>query len=259
MLLEGKAAVVTGSAVGIGRAIAVALAEQGAAVAGLDIDAAGNAETARLVRETGRQGLAVDCDVADRAQVRRAMNGALQRLGRIDVLVNNAAIYADTSLTGGDYESQTRGYERSMAICALGSFYCARAAAPAMLAAGGGDILNVITEHIKEGHLMTGGAASGYDGAKWVQWRQVETWAAELAPHGIRVNGLCMGATDTPMLRAVSVPAAEAGMRAADVGQAVVNVLAHGAGGPTGQSWLFGASGTPRARSLEEIAALAPA
>ena len=106
---------------------------------------------------------------------------------------------------------------------------------------------------------MTGGAASGYDGAKWVQWRQVETWAAELAPHGIRVNGLCMGATDTPMLRAVSVPAAEAGMRPADVGRAVVNVLAHGKGGPTGQSWLFGASGTPRARSLEEIAALAPA
>lgn len=199
MLLEGKAAVVTGSAVGIGRAIAVALAEQGAAVAGLDIDAAGNAETARLVRETGRQGLAVDCDVADRAQVRRAMNGALQRLGRIDVLVNNAAIYADTSLTGGDYESQTRGYERSMAICALGSYYCARAAAPAMLAAGGGDILNVITEHIKEGHLMTGGAASGYDGAKWVQWRQVETWAAELAPHGIRVNAIGPGFIETPM------------------------------------------------------------
>lgn len=199
MLLEGKAAVVTGSAVGIGRAIAVALAEQGAAVAGLDIDAAGNAETARLVRETGRQGLAVDCDVADRAQVRRAMNGALQRLGRIDVLVNNAAIYADTSLTGGDYESQTHGYERSMAICALGSYYCARAAAPAMLAAGGGDILNVITEHIKEGHLMTGGAASGYDGAKWVQWRQVETWAAELAPHGIRVNAIGPGFIETPM------------------------------------------------------------
>lgn len=258
-MLEGKVAVVTGSAAGIGRAIAVALAEAGADVAGLDVDAAGNAETARLVRETGRRGLAVDCDVADKTQVRRAMNGVLQRLERIDVLVNNAAIYADTSLTAGGYESQTRAYERSMAICALGSYYCARAAVDAMRATGGGDILNVITEHIKEGHLMTGGGASGYDGAKWVQWRQVESWAVELAPHGIRVNGLCMGATDTPMLRAVSVPAAEAGMRPADVGRAVLNVLAHGQDGPTGQSWLFGASGTPRERSLEEIAALAPA
>ncbi len=260
MLLDGKAAVVTGSAVGIGRAIAVALAENGADVAGLDIDAVNNAETAALVRATGRQGLAVDCDVACKTQVRRAMNSALQRLGRIDVLVNNAAIYTDTTLTGGTYESQTHAYERSIDICAMGSYYCARAATPAMQAAGGGgDILNVITEHIKEGHLMTGGAASGYDCAKWVQWRQVETWAVELAEHNIRVNALCMGATDTPMLRAVSAAAATAGMRPADVGQAVINILAHGAGGPTGQSYLFGTSGTPRARSLEEIAALAPA
>ena len=259
MLLEGKVAVVTGGAVGIGRGIAVALAEHGADVASLDIDAANNAGTAAQARAAGRQAIAVDCDVADKAQVRRAMNSVLQRLGRIDILVNNAAIYADTTLLGGSYESQTLAYERSMDICALGSYYCARAAAPAMAAAGGGEILNVITEHIKEGHLMTGGAASGYDCAKWVQWRQVETWAIELAERNIRVNGLCMGATDTPMLRAVSVAAAEAGMRPADVGQAVINILAHGSDGPSGETFVFGTSGTPRAQSLEEIAALAPA
>ena len=259
MLLDGKVAVVTGGAVGIGRGIAVALAEGGADVASLDIDAANNAETAAQVRATGRQGIAIDCDVADKTQVRRAMNSALQRLGRIDVLVNNAAIYADTTLTGGSYESQTHAYERSIDICAMGSFYCATAAAAAMRAVGGGEILNVITEHIKEGHLMTGGAASGYDCAKWVQWRQVETWAIELAEHNIRVNGLCMGATDTPMLRAVSAAAAGAGMRASDVGQAVINILSHGGDGPTGETYVFGTSGTPRAQSLEQIAALAPA
>ena len=259
MLLEGKVAVITGGAAGIGRGVAVALAENGADIASLDIDAANNAETAAQVRATGRQGIAIDCDVADKVQVRRAMNSALQRLGRIDILVNNAAIYADTTLTGGTYESQTLAYEDSMDICAMGSFYCARAAVPAMQAVGGGEIINVITEHIKEGHLMTGGAASGYDCAKWVQWRQVETWAMELGPHNIRVNGLCMGATDTPMLRAVSVAAAEGGMRSSDVGQAVINILSHGADGPTGETFVFGTSGTPREQSLKEIAALAPA
>ncbi|MGI9326376.1 MAG: SDR family NAD(P)-dependent oxidoreductase [Pseudomonadales bacterium] len=258
MDLNEQVAVITGGATGIGRGIALSLAQAGANVASLDIDPQGNAETARLVQETGRSGIAIDCDVADRSQVRRAMSEVLEQLGRIDLLVNNAAIYIDTSLTAGTYDSQTREYERSMNICALGSYYCARAAVPAMRKVGAGNIINIITEHVKEGHLMTGPGASGYDGAKWVMWRQTESWAVELKEHNIRVNGLCMGATDTPMLRAVSVPIAEAGMKCEDVGQAVLNVLAHGEGGPTGESYLFGTTGTARERSLQEIAALAP-
>tara|TARA_Y100001934_G_scaffold281579_1_gene391777 strand:- start:1458 stop:2240 length:783 start_codon:yes stop_codon:yes gene_type:complete len=258
MDLKGKVAVISGGAVGIGRGVAVTLAKAGVNVATLDIDAVGNAETARLVTEAGATGIALDCDVADRAQVRRAMGEVLSSLGRIDLLVNNAAIYIDTSLTRGTYDSQTREYQRSIDICALGSYYCARAAVPAMQAVGGGNIINIITEHIKEGYLMVGQGASGYDAAKWVMWRQTESWAVELKDHNIRVNALCMGATDTPMLRAVSVPTAEAGMKVEDIGQAVMNVLAHGPGGPTGESHLFGTSGTPREQSLKEIAALAP-
>ncbi|MDH3644026.1 MAG: SDR family oxidoreductase [Gammaproteobacteria bacterium] len=259
MDLSNHVAVITGAAVGIGRGIALTLARAGANIATLDIDPVGNAETARLVQETGRTAIAIDCDVADRAQVRRAMSEVLHSLGRIDLLVNNAAIYIDTSLTTGTYDSQTNEYQRSMSICALGSYYCARAAVPAMQQVGGGNIINIITEHIKEGHLMTGPGASGYDGAKWVMWRQTESWAVELKEHNIRVNGLCMGATDTPMLRAVSVPIAEAAMKVEDVGQAVMNVLAHGEDGPTGESYLFGTTGTARDQSLKEIAALAPA
>jgi len=259
MDMSEQVAVITGGAVGIGRGIALTLARAGANIATLDIDPVGNAETAHLVQETGRTAIAIDCDVSDRAQVRRAMSEVLHTLGRIDLLVNNAAIYIDTSLTTGTYDSQTKEYERSISICALGSYYCARAAVPAMQQVGGGNIINIITEHIKEGHLMTGPGASGYDGAKWVMWRQTESWAVELKEHNIRVNGLCMGATDTPMLRAVSVPIAEAAMKVEDVGQAVMNVLAHGADGPTGESYLFGTTGTSREQSLKEIAALAPA
>ena len=258
MSLDGQVAIVTGAAVGIGRGVGSELAASGAKVACLDIDPLENAETVRRIRGAGGEALALDCDVADSDQVRRAAAQALDQLGRVDILINNAAVYVDTSLTGGTYESQTEGYERSIGICALGSYYCARAVVPAMCAVGGGNIVNIITDHIKEGHLMTGAPASGYDGAKWVQWRQTETWAIELKPHNIRVNALCMGATDTPMLRAVSVPIAEAGMKPEDVGQAVLNILAHGPGGPTVESYLFGTTGTPREQCRKEIDALAP-
>jgi NAD(P)-dependent dehydrogenase (short-subunit alcohol dehydrogenase family) len=257
VLLDGQVAVVTGGAEGIGRGFAVAFAEHGANVASLDIDSVSNAETVRQVEAAGRKGLAIDCDVADAAQVRRAMNDVIREFGRIDVLVNNAAVWVNTALTQGTYESQTRNFEDSIDICAMGSFYCAMAAVPAMRANGGGNILNVITEHVKEGHLITGLApATGYDSAKWVQLRLTETWAVELQPHGIRVNALCMGATDSPMFRAThTMPAA---IMPADIAQAALNILAHGPGGPTGQSYLFAASGTSREQALAEIAALAP-
>tara|TARA_A100001037_G_scaffold212533_1_gene190551 strand:+ start:719 stop:1501 length:783 start_codon:yes stop_codon:yes gene_type:complete len=256
--LDGKTAVVSGGAAGIGRGIAIALAEQGSKVVSLDIDPIGNQETADLIQQVGGRGLALDCDVSDSVQVRSAAAQVLREFGDVEILINNAALYIDTSLTSGTYDSQTKGYADSINICALGSYYCTRALVPSMIAIGGGNIINIITEHIKEGHLMTGPGASGYDAAKWVMWRQTESWAVELKEHNIRVNGLCMGATDTPMLRAVSVPVAEAGMRASDIGTAVINVLSHGESGPSGESYLFGTSGTAREQSLKEIAALAP-
>ncbi len=257
MQLEGQVAVITGGAEGIGRGFAVAFAEQGANVASLDIDAISNQETIRQVREKGSDGLAIDCDVADKNQVRRAFNSVVQRFGRIDILVNNAAVWVDTALTSGTYDTQAVAFEDSMDICTLGSFYCALAAVPAMQSQGGGTILNVITEHIHEGHLITGMApATGYDCAKWAQWRLTETWAAELKPHNIRVNALCMGATDSPMFRATHDSPAE--VMPTDIAQAALNILAHGQDGPTGESYLFAASGTSREQSLREIAALAP-
>ncbi len=242
MLLEGKVGIVTGSAIGIGRAIAVSFAEEGADVALLDIDSANNAETAALVRAKGRRALPLDCDMADKGQVRRAIADVASQLGRIDVLVNNAAVYINCALTHGDFSTQTANYERSIAICALGSFYAAMAAVPFMKAAGGGNIINLATEHVDMDHLMTTSPATGYDAAKFAQWRQTEAWALELMPLGIRVNAVCPGATDTPMLRAVSVPTAERGMKAEDVALAVMNILRQGPDGPTGRSYLIGPS-----------------
>ena len=257
-MFNGQVAVITGSAVGIGAGIALGLAQRGVDIVALDIDHRANAQLAAQVRAFGGRALVVDCDVGDRAQVQRAIKAAVDELGRIDILINNAAVWLDCALTTGSYESQTAAFAESLNSCALASFYCARAVVPTMLKGGGGNIINIITEHVKEGHYITGMPASGYDCAKFSQWRLTETWAVELKPHNIRVNALCFGATDTPMLRGVSSAIADAGMKTTDLAQAVVNVLSHGANGPTGQSYLFGTSGTPRAESLRQIAALAP-
>lgn len=257
-LLKDKVAVVTGSAVGIGRGIAVALAEQGAGILALDIDAVENKATAQAVREAGTECLAIACDIADKAQVRNAVGAGLQALGRIDVLINNAAVWDDSSLLSGTYESQTAAFDAAMGACAMGAYYCARACVPAMLQAGGGHVVNIITEHVKEGHYIAGPQGLGYDCAKFSMWRQTESWAGELADRNIRVNGLCFGATDTPMLRGVAPEIADAAMLPADLGQAVINLIAHGEQGPNGETFLFGVTGSPREESLVAIAALAP-
>lgn len=258
MLLKGKVAIVTGSAVGIGRGIAIALAERGADIACLDIDKTNNEETAELVRAMDQECLTIDCDVADKHQVQAAVNLTLQHFDRIDVLINNAAVWDDSSLLGGTFETQTEAYEGAMGACAMGAYYCARACVAAMVETGGGNIVNIITEHIKQGHYLTGQPALGYDCAKFSMWRQVETWAVELRKSNIRVNGLCFGATDTPLLRGVSPRHADAGMKPGDIGQAVINVLAYGEGGPSGETWLFGPTGTPRSDSLTAIEAIGP-
>ena len=257
-MLEGQVAVISGSAVGIGSGVALGLAARGVAIAGLDIDPTRNADTARAVRSVGAKALPLDCDVGDSASVRWAFDSVLRTFGRIDILINNAAVWLDCALTSGSYESQTAAFAQSVNVCALGSYFCAKAAVPAMIEAGGGNIVNVVTEHVKEGRYITALPQTGYDCAKFSQWRLTEAWAVELKRHRIRVNALCTGAVDTPMLRAVSVPVAEAGMKVEDMAQAVVNVLSHSADGPTGQAYFFGFTGTPRAKSLEQIAALAP-
>ena len=122
----------------------------------------------------------------------------------------------------------------------------------------GSNILGMITDHIKPGYLITGSPAIGYDCAKFAMWRQIETWAMELAPRGIRVNGLCFGAVDTPMLRSVTTALAGTAMHPDDIGQAVLNILSHPVDGPTGQSWLVAKSREPREKGLQEIAELAP-
>jgi D-sorbitol dehydrogenase (acceptor) len=246
-------AVVTGSAVGIGRALCQVFADRGYRVLGLDIDAEGNAETATVV---GPSMAAVTCDVGKAAAVKAAVDDLVSRTGRIDVLVNNAAVWNDTRLLSGTYGDQVAAWHRAMGSCSDGAFHCTAAAAPTMAAGGGGNVVNMITNHIRSDQLITGMPATGYDAAKFALWRLTESWAVELANVGIRVNGLAFGATDTPMLRAVSPRLADQGMRAEDMADAVCAIVDQGPDGSTGQVWDVGFTGTPREESLRQIDAI---
>lgn len=246
-------AIVTGSAVGIGRALCSAFVARGMQVYGFDIDTEANAATAAMAIDSIS---AITCDVGDAAAVRAAIDDLVAHTGRVDVLVNNAAVFNDTTLTGGSYDKQVAAFHRAMDACSSGTFHCTAAVVATMAAIGGGNVINMITEHIRMHRLITGMAATGYDCAKFAQWRLTESWAAELRPMGIRVNGLAFGATDTPMLRAVSARIADNGMHADDMADAVLAIIDQGPEGPTGAIWDVGFSGTPRVESLEQIAAI---
>ena len=256
MALKGNVAVVTGSAKGIGRGVALVLAQQGVRIAGLDVDASDNAETASRVESAGGQFMAITCDISDKHAVKQAIEKVVDTYRQIDLLINNAGYWDNSALTQGDYDSQTVEFDRAMGASAMGSYYVTRACIDHMPA--GSNIIGMITDHIKPGYLITGAPAVGYDCAKFAMWRQTETWAIELADRRIRVNGLCFGAVDTPMLRSVTTDLQATAMKAEDIGQAVLNILAHSTEGPTGQTWLIAKTHDAREIGLEEIAALAP-
>lgn len=246
-------AIVTGSAVGIGRALCQVLAARGTCVVGLDIDAEANAETAALA---GDAVAALTCDIGDPAAVKATIDGVIGRTGRVDLLVNNAAVFNDTRLLAGTYDEQVAAWHRAMGACSDGAFHCTAAVAPVMADRGGGNVVNLITNHIRPGEYITGMAATGYDASKFALWRLTESWAVELAPRGIRVNGLAFGATDTPMLRGVAPRLADRAMRAEDMAEAVCAIVDQGPGGATGRVWDVGFTGTPREESLQQIAAI---
>lgn len=251
MSFKGKVAIVTGAAVGIGRAIAIALAEEGADVAGFDVNPFENQEMVRDVQKLGRKGLAIQCDVTDKDEVRRAVDEVVRNFGRIDILVNNAGYFGMSPMVDADYNQTVDSWDSHLGVNARGTFLPTLAAVPTMLKQGSGNILNILTNHLKRDSYAVQTAMHAYDASKWAQLSLTETWSAELKPHGILVNGLCPAATDTPMLRSflagvgVTELSAEVMgelvgvaslMNTEDVALAAINILKWGPDGPVGQS-----------------------
>jgi len=199
--LDGRIALVTGGGRGFGRAIALAFGQEGAdVVVNYHASAPAAAEVVTTLEKAGRRALAVKADVGREADVRAMIDAALQRFGRLDVLVNNAGImdrgaFADTPIAR---------YDRMFLTNVTGTMLCTRAALPAMIERKYGRIINLSSQLARMG-VGTGGFA-GYAATKGAIEALTRALAHEVGEHGITVNAIAPGGIDTDMSKAVMTP-----------------------------------------------------
>ncbi|CAN7565891.1 SDR family NAD(P)-dependent oxidoreductase [Phenylobacterium sp. LjRoot219] len=193
MSLNGKVAVVTGAARGLGKAIALQLATDGAAIAVWDLDGAGAEATAAEITEAGGRAIGFAADCADAAVIAQAAARTRAELGPITVLVNNAG------MTGFVPFQQTTEelWDRMMKVNLKGPFLCTQEILPDMLAAGWGRIVNISSSSAQTGAPVM----SAYASSKGGVIAFTKAMAIEFADKGITVNNIPPGFVDTPMLR----------------------------------------------------------
>jgi NAD(P)-dependent dehydrogenase (short-subunit alcohol dehydrogenase family) len=198
MRLDGKICLVTGSSSGIGRATALEMATQGAAVViGCDVNDDDGEATAEMVRAVACEAMFWHCDVSEVAQVAGLMQRILERFGRLDVLHNNAAV-VDTQLTGATRIDQIPDevWERVFAVNVRGSWLCIKHAVPLLQNSVAGAIVNCAS--ISSYAAFPG--ESCYCSTKGAILMLTRSAALDLAPLGIRCNCYCPGTIETPMV-----------------------------------------------------------
>ncbi len=197
MRLKGKVAIVTGSAVGLGHAVAGRFAREGAAVVAADINDRDGAAQVDQIKQAGLEALFVPTNVSEESAVVRLMSTAIDRYGQIDILYNNAAVLC-ADREAFVHELSLENWEYVLGVNLRGPFLCSKYAIPSMLKKGGGSII-----HTGSPTGLTGCAPklTAYSVSKGGIAGLTRVMAAAYGPDKIRVNSIVPGTMDTPMNR----------------------------------------------------------
>ncbi|MDQ2734642.1 MAG: SDR family oxidoreductase [Pseudomonadota bacterium] len=194
--LEGKVVLITGAGAGIGQALAIAFALEGALVAVNDRSHEEIGDTLAMILAADGKAVAAPFDVSDLDAVGQAIAGIALAIGPVDVLVNNAAVM----LANKPFvETDPADSAREIAVGLFGTMHCSRAVLPAMIERRGGAIVNIVSDAGRTGQARE----VGYSSAKGGVMSFTKSLAREVGQHGIRVNAVSPAATDTPLRRAM--------------------------------------------------------
>jgi NAD(P)-dependent dehydrogenase (short-subunit alcohol dehydrogenase family) len=195
MRLEGRVAVVTGGAMGIGEGIAQQFVREGAKVVIADVDEGAGRRTAEALGAGAGAVRFVRCDVSSEEQVSRLLEATISAFGALHVLVNNAAVGVYKSVT----EATVEEFDRCLAVNLRGVFLGIKHATPRIKAAGGGSIVNIASVHA----VQNVGGTAPYAASKGGVAALTRAAAIDLARDGVRVNAICPGWIYTPLIRGI--------------------------------------------------------
>jgi NAD(P)-dependent dehydrogenase (short-subunit alcohol dehydrogenase family) len=193
MRLRDKVAIITGAGAGIGQAAALLFAKEGAKVVVADLDAKAGKETLNQIKKDGGDGLFIKVDVTQAKDVKKMVEETLKHFGRIDILVNNAGIY-----TKGDVVTTSEeNWDKILNVNLRGVYLCSKYTIPEMIKKRGGSIVNVASE----AGLVGIKNQVVYNVSKAAVIMLTKSMAIDFADKGIRVNNVCPGTTETPLVR----------------------------------------------------------
>jgi len=243
--LSGRVAIVSGAAQGLGAAFADRLAAEGARVMLFDVREDVRATADDIARRSGAEVLAEVADVGRRADVEAVVARTVAAWGTVNILVNNAGTWRATPVDS-PWETALADWDAIMTPNLKGLLMLSRACVPHLTSGDGGAIVNVSTYYV----LPARSAGTNpphtdlYNASKWALNGLTDAWAKYLAERNVRVNGLCMGATDTPMLRGLfedgELPEdlAAVVMEPQQIAQQLVDLLRDGRSGENIGAWV---------------------